>query len=231
MTEVSKKIEEYKYLVTQVVNKMNVTIPAGLKKEDFIGYGMSGLDKAIRTYDKTKSSFESYAKNKIKNEVIDNIRAYSIIPRSVLDKKKKVTKAMLELESSLGRCPTKTELMEYLNVDEGKYRKLMESFTYGVDFSLNDVFQDSNDEVEEFCDIRKDDLFSTIEGEEFNDYLVECLDGLKENARQVMYLRYYYSLTYKEIAEIVGLSESTVGEIHNRTLVFLRAKIKEDNMI
>ena len=45
--------------------------------------------------------------------------------------------------------------------------------------------------------------------------------------------KFYYEdhLKQKEIAKIVGLSESTVGEIHNRTLVFLRAKIKEDNML
>lgn len=237
MVEVNEKLnenrylEEYKYLVTLVVNKMNIAIPSGLNKEDFIGYGLNGLYKAIKTYDKSKSSFEVYARNKIRNEIIDNIRAYSITPRSVLDKKKKVLKAMGELESKLGRCPSKAELMEYLEVDESKYKKLMESFTYGTDFSLNDVFQDSHDEVEEFCDLKKNDLFATIEQEEFNKYLVECLDGLKENARQVMYLRYYHGLTYKEIAKIVGLSESTVGEIHNRTLVFLRAKIKEDNML
>lgn len=230
-TNIEEKIEEYKYLVTAVVNRMNISIPAGLNEDDFVGYGLSGLYKAIKTYDKSKSSFESYARNKIKNEVIDNIRAYSITPRSVLDKKKKVLKAMGELESKLGRCPTKTEFIEYLEVDDSKYKKLMESFTYGTDFSLNDVFQDSNDEIEEFCDLKKDDLFATIENEEFNQYLRDCLDGLKDNAKQIMYLRYYHRLTYKEIAKIVGLSESTVGEIHNRTLVFLRIKIREDNMI
>ena len=231
MEQYSEKIDHYSYLVNNVVNKLNVSIPSGLTKDDFLSFGLYGLYKAILTHDKNKGSFEMYAKCKIYNEIIDNIRAYSLIPRSVLDKKKKIQKAMAYLENELNRCPTSQEIMDYLDIDETKYKKYMDSFSYGIDFSLNDVFQNSNDEVEEFFQAKKESLYDIIEKEEFKEYLIECLDGLNEKARNIMYLRYYHSLTYKQIALVLGISESTVGEVHNKTLVYLKMKLKQDEMV
>lgn len=225
------KLEKYGYLVNNVVGKLNIGIPSGLNKDDFLSFGLTGLYKAILTYDKNKGSFEMYAKCKIYNEIIDSIRAYSPIPRSVLDKKKKIQKAIVELENIYNRCPTAQEIMTHLEMDEAKYKKYMESFNYGIDFSLNDVFQNSQDEIEEFFEVKKESLFDSIEKDEFKKYLVECLDDLNEKARNVMYLRYYHELTYKQIAMILSISESTVGEIHNRTLVFLKTKFRKDEMV
>lgn len=227
----SEKIDKYSYLVNMVVRKLTISIPSGLTKDDFVVFGLYGLYKAILTYDNKKGSFEMYAKCKIYNEIIDCIRAYSPIPRSVLDKKKKIQKAMIHLENELNRCPTAQEMMDYLGLDEAKYKKHMESFNYGVDFSLNDVFQNSQDEVEEFFDVKRESLYDSIEKDEFKRYLIECLDELKEKDRNVMYLRYFHNLTYKQIALVLGISESTVGEIHNKTLVYLRVKFKKDEMV
>lgn len=227
----SEKIDQYSYLVNMVVGRLTISIPSGLTKDDFIVFGLYGLYKAILTYDNKKGTFEMYAKCKIYNEIIDCIRAYSPIPRSVLDKKKKIQKAMIHLENELNRCPTEQEMMDYLGLDEAKYKKHMESFNYGVDFSLNDVFQNSQDEVEEFFDVKRESLYDSIEKDEFKRYLIECLDELKEKDRNVMYLRYFHNLTYKQIALVLGISESTVGEIHNKTLVYLRVKFKKDEMI
>lgn len=231
MDEYSKEIDKYSHLVNAVVGKLTISMPSGLTKDDFISFGLYGLYKAILTHDKNKGSFEMYAKCKIYNEIIDSIRSYSPIPRSVLDKKKKIQKAMVALENKLNRCPTSQEMMEYLDMDEAKYKKHMDSFNYGIDFSINDVFQNSKDEIEEFFDVKKENLYDNLEAEEFRKYLVECLDELKEKDRNVMYLRYFHNLTYKEISIVLGISESTVGEIHNKTLVYLKSKFKKDEMI
>ncbi|MGU8833531.1 sigma-70 family RNA polymerase sigma factor (plasmid) [Clostridium perfringens] len=227
----SDKIDQYSYLVSMVVSKLNISIPSGLTKDDFVSFGLVGLYKAIVTYDNNKGSFDMYAKCKIYNEIIDNIRSFSPVPRSVLDKKKKIQKAMVALESKLNRCPTSQEMMEYLGLDEAKYKKHLDSFNYGVDFSINDVFQNSQDEVEEFFEVKKENIYDAIEKQEFKEYLIECLDELNEKTRNVMYLRYYHNLTYKQIALVLGISESTVGEIHNKTLVYLKCKFKKDEMV
>lgn len=231
MDKYSEKIDQYSHLVKTVVGKLNISIPSGLTKDDFLSFGLYGLYKALLTHDKNKGSFEMYAKCKIYNEIIDSIRAYSPIPRSILDKKKKIQKAMVALENELNRCPTAQEMMEYLNMDEAKYKKHMDSFNYGIDFSLNDVFQNSHDEIEEFFDVKKENLYESIEKEEFKEYLIDCLNELKEKDRNVMYLRYFHNLTYKQIALVLNISESTVGEIHNKTLVYLKVKFKKDEMV
>ena len=231
MAKYSEEIEKYSYLANMVVKKLNIKVPSGLTKDDLLSFGLFGLYKAILTHDKNKGSFEMYAKYKIYHEIIDSIRAYSPIPRSILDKKKKIQKAMIVLENELKRCPTSQEMMEYLNMDEAKYKKHMDSFNYGIDFSLNDVFQNSNDEIEEFFDAKKDNLYESIEKDEFKRYLIDCLNDLREKDRNVMYLRYFHGLTYKQIALVLGISESTVGEIHNKTLVYLKTKINKEEML
>lgn len=178
----------------------------------------------------TKSkSFPSYAKHKIKFEIIDSIRKFSAIPRTVLDKKKTIERAMSILESKLCRIPTSDEMREYLGLTENQYINYMQSFNYGIEFSLNNVFQSSNDEVEEYFEHKQKGILDIIEQNEMIDNINAAINCLSEKERKVMQLRYKYNLTYKEIAYIMNISDSTVGEIHNRVILYLKSKFNADD--
>lgn len=216
-----------------MVKGLNITLPHNITREDLLSFGLNGLYKAVKTYDAEKGkTFDAYAKFKIKAEMLDSIRTFGDIPRSVFDRKKKIQKAINELESTLKRNPTDDEIINYMNISEAEYRKYMNSFNYGIDFSLNDIFYSSDDEVGEYTMVKdRNCSFDNIEKAELKQYLGKVIDTLNDREKKLIYLRYYRNLTFREISHVLDLSESTVEGIHNRTLIYLRTKLLKDMMI
>ncbi|NOU62093.1 RNA polymerase sigma factor [Marinifilum caeruleilacunae] len=65
-----------------------------------------------------------------------------------------------------------------------------------------------------------------MEEEEFMLKLKEAISNLKSNQREVFLLSRIDGKTYKEIAEIIGISEKAVEKRMHKALLNLRAKIK-----
>ena len=53
------------------------------------------------------------------------------------------------------------------------------------------------------------------------------IDALNEKEKYVVSLYYYEELTMKEIAEVLGITESRVSQIHSAATAKLQKKLKE----
>tara|TARA_Y100001934_G_scaffold283484_1_gene403670 strand:+ start:6572 stop:7114 length:543 start_codon:yes stop_codon:yes gene_type:complete len=57
-----------------------------------------------------------------------------------------------------------------------------------------------------------------------------CLDRLKENARELIQLKFVENLSYKEIAERTGLSVGNVGYKLHHAIKFLAGELKKEGV-
>jgi RNA polymerase sigma-70 factor (ECF subfamily) len=55
-------------------------------------------------------------------------------------------------------------------------------------------------------------------------YLLESLEFLKERQRLVLELRYFSDLTFSEVAQMLGISESNAKVLHHRAIEALKSK-------
>ncbi len=60
--------------------------------------------------------------------------------------------------------------------------------------------------------------------------LVKTINALPERQRELIYLRFYFNLSYAEIAPIMEVNEQTVRNLMQRAMVNLRKKIHRDLM-
>ena len=58
-----------------------------------------------------------------------------------------------------------------------------------------------------------------------------CLDRLKENARELIQLKFVENLSYKEIAKRTGLSVGNVGYKLHHAIKFLAAELKKEGIL
>jgi RNA polymerase sigma factor for flagellar operon FliA len=104
-------ILHYAPLVTAVAGRVGMRLPAMVEQADLVSYGMFGLIDAIEKYEPGRSvKFETYASARIRGAIIDELRAMDWIPRSVRTKARAVDRAYAELESTLHRVPTESEV-------------------------------------------------------------------------------------------------------------------------
>lgn len=220
-------IIKYMPLVKVIAGRMAIYFGSNVEYDDLVSYGSLGLLDAIEKFDYQKGvKFETYAYNRIKGAIIDNIRDQDWVPRSVRQKAKEIERAFIEIEKE-GKIATDQEVAQKIGVSIEEYQKLKEKINSGMIVSLEN-FLEQNYEIkigglEDFTS--HPDVF--VENEELKEILRKEIESLAENERMVITLYYFEELSIKEISKIMGVSESRISQLHTRALLKLRSKLEK----
>jgi len=85
-----QEIEQWTDLVWHVVNKIKGRLPFSVSEEELYAAGMYGLMRATRLYDPEQGAqFKTYAYHKVRGAILDDLRRFDFLPRSIRDKAKK----------------------------------------------------------------------------------------------------------------------------------------------
>ena len=219
-------IEEYINLVKIIAGKLYNYYASNIEYDDLMSEGVIGLIDAIDKYDPTKNiKFETYASIRIRGSIIDQIRNLDWIPRSIRQKSKILKDANEALESKLGREASYQEIAKYLGKSEQEVLTLIdETSVYNV-LSIEDDFNESFkiQLKDESIESSPEDL--TV----YNDTIKELqrtIGELNEREQLIINLYYYEGLTYKEIGEILNISESRVSQIHSKAISKMRKQFQ-----
>ncbi|ADQ39986.1 RNA polymerase, sigma 28 subunit, FliA/WhiG [Caldicellulosiruptor acetigenus I77R1B] len=220
-------IIKYMPLVKLVAGRMAIYFGGNVEYDDLVSYGSIGLLDAIEKFDSQKGvKFETYAYTRIKGAIIDCVRSQDFLPRSIRQKAKEIEKAYVEIERE-GKTPTDQEVAKRVGISVNELQKLQERISSGMIISL-DSFLEQNYEskiggLEDF--VSQPEHF--IENEELKEVLRQQIENLMENERMVIVLYYYEELSIKEIAKVLGVSESRVSQLHTRALLKLKAALQK----
>ena len=187
--------------------------------DDLMSIGIIGLSEAIERFDPQRGvKFETYASQRIRGIMLDEIRKVDWLPRSIRDKYKKAWKSLNELDMDTIDSDQYTNAINMTMREFDKLKGYLAnseavSLTkcIGEDMTLEDVISGDSEVVEQY------------EDEELKEELVKTLKQLPERDRTVITLYYYEELTFKEIGKTLGISESRVSQIHSEVL----EKVKE----
>ena len=97
--------------VKYVAGRVHASLPGTVDSDDVVQAGMFGLFDAITKFEPTRGlKFETYAVNRIRGAIIDDLRDQDWVPRSVRTKIRAVDQAVTALEIANGRTPTEAEI-------------------------------------------------------------------------------------------------------------------------
>lgn len=226
-SEIKKEIIiKYINLVKIISGRLYNYYASNIEYEDLMSYGVIGLIDAIDKFDRTKNiKFETYASIRIRGSIIDQIRNLDWVPRSIRQKSKVLKDAYEVLDQKLGREPSNAEIAEYLGKTEPEIKSMFDETSVFNVMSIEDDFKDN------FKIQLKDETIDSSPEESAikNDTLRElevAIEKLSERDKIIINLYYYEGLTYKEIGEILKISESRVSQIHSKAIVKMRNQFK-----
>lgn len=215
-------ISKYVNLVKIVSGKLFSYYAQKIEYDDLMGYGVIGLIDAIDKYDyKKQIKFETYASFRIRGSIIDHVRNQDWIPRSVRQKSKAVNMAFQKLENELGREATDEELANYLGIEVEEIDKLLAQTSFYNVVSIEEEFAD-NYKLQLMDEKKENSPQESLEYKDTLNDLTKAIDKLKPKEKTIINLYYYENLTYKEISEIVGVTESRISQIVSSALVKLK---------
>ncbi|MCE5236810.1 MAG: FliA/WhiG family RNA polymerase sigma factor [Clostridiaceae bacterium] len=219
-------VMHYVYLVKSIVYRLMPTYEGYSNFDDLLSCGVLGLIDAINKYDISRDiRFESYAKLRIRGEIIDHMRRQDWAPSSLRRKIQAVGNAYASLEKELLREPTDGEVADFLGMEEKELQKILDkTHTFNVlhfeemvagEMSVAAVVPDTSETPEE-----------RLESKELKRVLGEMIEALPEKERLVITLYYYEEMTLKEIARVLGVSESRASQIHSKAMLKFRMKLQ-----
>lgn len=228
----SKLIRENLELVDILVGRMSTQVPSFMNRDDMKSAGMMGLIDAANKFDSSKNIlFRTFAEYRIRGAIYDEMRKLDWFSRTLRDKQNRVSKTMAYLENRLGRNPTEEEMAKELDLSLEEYQTLLGQVSHLGCVSLHEAIDHSN-EGRKFIDSLEDTSEKStpseiLESSELTSVLAEILEQLSEKERLVVSLYYYEELTQKEIAEVLGVSEGRISQLHSQALINLKNKVRQ----
>ena len=227
-----KLILHYSPLVKYVAGRVGVGLPNNIDHADLVSYGIFGLIDAIDKFDLERGfKFETYAINRIRGAIIDELRSIDWIPRSVRTKARDVERAYGSLESKLHRTPSEQEVATELGVTREALRRIFSQVSFVNVVALDELLHVSGEGSDRttlgdsLVDPKAEDPVSVFENEETRYILADSISSLPEREKIVITLYYYEGLTLNEIGQVLGVTESRACQLHTKAVLQLRAKM------
>jgi RNA polymerase sigma factor FliA len=226
-------ILHYSPLVKFVAGRVASGLPQSVEQADLVSYGIFGLIDAIEKFDPSRGfKFETYAIARVKGAIIDELRSFDWVPRSVRAKARAIERAYSKLENELRRTPDDNELAHELGMSDRELAKALSQISFVGLVAVDEILAAGGERPGQAMagDPAADRLHDPVEAFEVDEmkvFLADAVNRVPERERLVLTLYYYKGLTLSEIGDVFGVTESRACQIHTKAILQLRARLGE----
>jgi len=229
-------LKAYSPLVRRMALQLIAKLPASVDLDDLIQAGMIGLlDAGVRYQDDQGAKFETYASQRIRGAMLDELRANDWVSRGLRQSSRSVAKAVHAQEQKLGRSPNEGEIAEELQLPLRDYQQLLQEIhgcqlVYYEDFDRNEQensFLDQQARGESDVPGGGNGPLDQLLKSGLRDRLVQAIEAIPERERLLLSLYYEQELNLREIGAVLEVSQSRVCQLHSQVINRLRALLVE----
>ena len=223
-------------LVRRLALQLMAKLPASVDLDDLIQAGMIGLlDAASRYQDDQGAKFETYASQRIRGAMLDELRTNDWASRGLRQSSRGVAKAIQSQEQKRGRPPTEGEIAAELQLPLPAYQSLLQEIQ-GCQLVYYEDFDRSSQEntfIDEQCSSRHDDAGETgdplaqLLKNGLRQRLIDAIGAMPERERLLLSLYYDEELNLREIGAIMEVSQSRVCQLHSQAISRLRGLLAD----
>ncbi|MEM6674501.1 MAG: FliA/WhiG family RNA polymerase sigma factor [Planctomycetota bacterium] len=218
-------------LLKHVVGRMFFDVPGTLDRDDLFGFGILGLIAAADSWDPSRGlAFSTFAYPRIRGAILDELRRMDFLPRGRRERVRAVEATIERLLQTHGRRPTPEAIADDLGWRVNDVDEVFAAASAAVQTSLDASDSDDgagvgSDLAAMLSDPRSEDPVGSAEFEELKHVAMDAIEELPEQERTVITLYYAEELLLREIADILGVTESRVSQIHARAIYRLNRVI------
>jgi len=220
-------------LVKFVAHRISARLPSHVEVDDLIHSGILGLMDAIKKFEPGRNvKFKTYAEQRIRGAILDGLRDLDWVPRSLRRKKKDIENAYHFLEQQFGRAATDEEVALHLEITLEDLQKSLDDLKGVTLGAFMEAGEDGEGEnlISFIPDPDAEDPSITLQARELRTVLKDAVEKLPTKERFVVQLYYFDELTMKEIGTLLNITESRVSQLHTKSMLRLRGKLKEQQI-
>lgn len=218
-------LTQYMPLVRRQALTLQVRLPASIELDDLIQAGMVGLLEALGRFDATQgATFATFASQRIRGAMMDELRTRDWLPRSVRRSARAVDGAVRQLEQQLGRAPEEHEIAHHLEMPLSEYQQLLNDTNSGQLLPFEELVADGGEPVSN--ELNNSPFEQLLDGQQ-RQTLIDAIEALPEREKLLMALYYQEELNLKEVGAVLGVTESRVSQLHSQAVSRLRARLHD----
>ncbi len=223
-------LKQYSPLVRRLAHQLIAKLPANVEIDDLIQVGMIGLNDALSRFDPAQGvQFETFATQRIRGAMLDELRGSDWMSRGDRKHQRMIETAVHKLEQKLGRAPSETEIAAEMGMKLAEYQELLGKVRGTQLVYLEDMSGDEGDE--DFLDRHMVDAdanpLGRLSDRKMREALVSAIENLPQREQYVMSMYYEHDMNLKEIAAVLGVTESRVCQLHSQSIARLRTRMRE----
>jgi len=226
-----EQLRKYSPLVRRLAHHMIAKLPPSVELDDLIQVGMIGLTEAIARFEPSQGvQFETFASQRIRGAMIDELRDGDWMSRGSRKSQKDIEGAVHRLQQKLHRPPMESEIAKELGMSLADYQALLAKVRGTQLVYLEDISGQGDDEdgfLDRHMGDHEADPSSVLQDQRMRMALVEAIKNLPEREQQIMSMYYEHDMNLKEIAAVLGVTESRICQLHSQSNARLRAKLRE----
>ncbi|MFM2121415.1 MAG: polymerase sigma factor FliA, partial [Pseudomonadota bacterium] len=191
--------------------------------------GMIGLTDALSRFDAGQGvQFETFATQRIRGAMLDELRGADWMSRGNRKHQRDIESALHRVEQRLGRAPTESEIAAEMGLPLADYQSLLAKVRGTQLVYLEDIGGDDgeNDFLDRHVAEEGADPLAMLSDHRMRMALVEAIKNLPEREQYVMSMYYEEDMNLKEIAAVLGVTESRVCQLHSQAIARLRTKLR-----
>ncbi len=215
-------------MVRKVAYRMVSRFPSCVEADDLVTIGTLGLIDAVDRFDMDRSiSFSAYARIRVQGAILDELRKEDWVPRSVRNRNARLRGMRDTLKEELGRDPSHAELAGALKVTTARLSEIIEDANIRTLVSMEEKSPGSEEHISELLTSNTATPMEEATRAHVAAMVREALLTLPERERMLVDLYYFRDLSFKEIGEVMDVSESRVSQLHTRMKARLSSKLQD----
>ena len=216
-------VSRHAALVKRIAFHLINRLPDSVQVDDLIQAGMLGLLEAASKYKTNQgASFETFAGIRIRGAMLDEIRKLDWTPRSVHRKYRAVSEAIKAVEGRNGCDASDREIAEEMGVSLKEYHQILVDSNSARLFSMEALEEKAESTLP---NSNEQTPFEALSDEEYQQHLAASIAALPQKEQLVMSLYYDDELNFREIGQVLEVSESRVCQIHGQAVMRIRTKM------
>ncbi|MGE4339063.1 MAG: RNA polymerase sigma factor FliA [Pigmentiphaga sp.] len=217
-------------LVRRLALRLAGRLPANVELDDLIQAGMMGLLDAVKRYREVATAqFETYATQRIRGAMLDELRRMDWMPRGVRERSRRLEEAVHAASQQLGRQPAESEIAAVLELSLDEYQALLHDAHGAQLLYLDDLggdpdaFLAAEAATEPLQVSATDDPLAALLAKGLRDTLIIAIEQLPEREKLLLSLYYEQGLNLKEIGLVLEVTEARVSQLRSQAIARLRS--------
>jgi RNA polymerase sigma factor FliA len=234
--EKSHLLESYLPMVRRIATRMIARLPASVELDDLIQAGTMGLlDACSRYQENAGARFDTFASQRVRGAILDELRSADWSPRRVRRAAREVERGIQAAGHRIGGHPSQTEIARELDMNLAEYQSLLQEIQ-GCQLVYADDHAEDGRETD-YLDqhthnsrqerSRHDDPLALLMSGEFRGRLAGAIAALPEREARLLSLYYDDELNLREIGAVLEVNESRASQLHSQAISRLRVMLKE----